>query len=71
MKKKTYRAIIDNDGHITTMIVGGESKKSVTKELTDFFIKTKQIKDYRRFDIHLKEVMYINGEYKTIEQVIL
>lgn len=67
MKKKTYRAIIDNDGHITTMIVGGDSKKSVTKELTDFFIKTKQIKDYRRFDIHLKEVMYINGEYKTIE----
>lgn len=67
MKKKTYRAIIDNDGHITTMIVGGESKKSITKELTDFFIKTKQIKDYRRFDIHLKEVMYINGEYKTIE----
>ena len=67
MKKKTYRAIIDNVGHITTMIVGGESKKSVTKELTDFFIKTKQIKDYRRFDIHLKEVMYIDGEYKTIE----
>lgn len=67
MKKKTYRAIIDNDGHITTMIVGGESKKSVMKELTDFFIKTKQIKDYRRFDIHLKEVMYIDGEYKTIE----
>ena len=67
MKKKTYRVIIDNDGHITTMIVGGESKKSVTKELTDFFIKTKQIKDYRRFDIHLKEVMYIDGEYKTIE----
>lgn len=67
MKKKTYRAIIDNDGHITTMIVGGESKKSVTKKLTDFFIKTKQIKDYRRFDIHLKEVIYIDGEYKTIE----
>ena len=67
MKKKTYRAIIDNDGHITTMIVGGESKKSVTKELTDFFIKTKQIKDYRRFDIHLKEVMYIDGEYISIE----
>ena len=39
MKKKTYRAIIDNDGHISTMIVGGVSKKSVTKELTDFFIK--------------------------------
>lgn len=67
MKKKTYRAIIDNDGHVTTMIVGGESKKSVTKELTDFFMKTKQIKDYRKFEVHLKEVMYIDGEYKTIE----
>ena len=33
MKRKTYRAIIDNDGHITTMIVGGLSKKSVTKGL--------------------------------------
>ncbi len=67
MKKKTYRAIIDNDGHITTMIVGGESKKSVTKELTDFFIKTKQIKDYRRFDIYLKEVVMVDGKYVEVE----
>ena len=37
-----YYGNIDNDGHITTMIVGGVSKKSVTKELTDFFMKTKQ-----------------------------
>ena len=67
MKKKTYRAIIDNDGHITTMIVGGESKKSVTKELTDFFIKTKQIKDFRKFEIYLKQVVYINGKYIEVE----
>ena len=67
MKKKTYRAIIDNDGHISTMIVGGVSKKSVTKELTDFFIKTKQIKDYRKFEIHLKEVVYVNGKYEIVE----
>ncbi len=67
MKKKTYRAIIDNDGHISTMIVGGVSKKSVTKELTDFFIKTKQIKDYRKFEVHLKEVIYIDGKYKSVE----
>ncbi len=67
MKKKTYRAIIDNDGHISTMIVGGISKKSVTKELTDFFIKTKQIKDYRKFEVHLKEVIYINGKYESVE----
>lgn len=67
MKKKIYRAIIDNDGHISTMIVGGISKKSVTKELTDFFIKTKQIKDYRKFEVHLKEVIYINGKYESVE----
>lgn len=67
MKRKTYRAIIDNDGHISTMIVGGVSKKSVTKELTDFFIKTKQIKDYRKFEVNLKEVIYIDGKYKSIE----
>ena len=67
MKKKIYRAIIDNDGHISTMIVGGVSKKSVTKELTDFFIKTKQIKDYRKFEVHLKEVLYIDGKYQSVE----
>ncbi|MCR5146461.1 MAG: hypothetical protein K6B70_03840 [Clostridia bacterium] len=67
MKKKTYRAIIDNDGHINTMIVGGVSKKSVTKDITDFYIKTKQIKDYRKFEVHLKEVLLIDGEYKSIE----
>ena len=67
MKKKTYRAIIDNDGHITTMIVGGYSKKSVTKELTDFFMKTNQIKDFTKFDIYLKQVVYIDGEYIEVE----
>lgn len=67
MKKKTYKAIIDNDGHITTMLVGGISKKSVIKELTDFFMKTKQIKDYRKFDIYLKEVVYIDGNYVEVD----
>lgn len=67
MKKKTYKAIIDNDGHITTMLVGGVSKKSVIKELTDFFMKTKQIKDYRKFDIYLKEVVYIDGNYVEVD----
>ena len=67
MKRKTYRAIIDNDGHITTMLVGGVSKKSVTKELTDIYIKTKQIKDYRRFDIYLKEVVMVDGKYVEVE----
>ena len=67
MKKRIYRAIIDNDGHVSTMLVGGESKKSVTRELTDFYIKTKQIKDFRKFNIYLKEVVLINGKYESIE----
>ena len=67
MKKRIYRAIIDNDGHVSTLLVGGESKKSVTKELTDFYIKANQIKDYRKFNIYLKEVILINGKYESIE----
>lgn len=67
MKKKTYRAIIDNDEHVSTLIVGGISKKSVMKDITDFYMKTKQIKDYRKFDIHLKEVIYVDGKYESVE----
>lgn len=67
MKRKTYRATVVNDGHVTTMIVGGYSKKSVTKELTDFFMKTNQIKDYRKFEIYLKQVVYINGDYVDVK----
>ena len=40
MKRKTYRAIVVNNGKVTTMLVGGYNKKSVKKELTDFFMKT-------------------------------
>lgn len=67
MRKKLYRAIIYNSGEVTTMIVDGESKKSVTKKLTDFFMKTKKIKDYRNFEIYLKEVVYIDGDYHDVE----
>lgn len=67
MKRKTYRATVVNAGHVTTMLVGGYSKKSVIKELTDFFMKTNQIKDYRKFDIYLKQVVYINGDYVDVK----
>ena len=67
MRKKIYRAIIYNNGEVTTMIIDGESKKSVTKKLTDFFMKTNKIKDYRNFEIYLKEVIYINGDYINLE----
>ena len=67
MKRKTYMATIINDGHLTRMLVGGYNKPSVKKELTDFFIKTKQIKDFRKFEIYLKQVVYINGKYIEVE----
>lgn len=67
MKRKTYRATIVNNNKVTTMLVGGYNKKSVKKELTDFFMKTNQIKDFRKFEIYLTQVEYINGEYLNIE----
>lgn len=67
MKRKTYRAVIINDGNVITMLVGGYNKKSVKKELTDFFMKTKQIKDFRKFEVYLKQVIYVGGEYLDIE----
>ncbi len=67
MKKKTYRATIVNNGHTTIMLVGGYNKPSVKKNLTDFFIKTNQISNYKNFEIYLKQVVYIDGEYIEVE----
>ncbi len=67
MKRKTYKAIIVNSGRVTTMLVGGYNKKSVKKEITDFFMKTKQISDFRNFEIYLKQVVYVNGDYIEVE----
>ncbi len=67
MKRKTYRATIVNNGKVTTMLVGGYNKKSVKKEVTDFFMKTKQIEDFRKFEVYLTEVIYINGDYYDAE----
>ncbi len=67
MKRKTYKATIVNSGHTSIMLVGGYNKPSVKKSLTDFFIKTNQIKDFRKFDIYLKQVVYIDGEYIEVE----
>ena len=67
MKRKTYRATIINNGHTSVMLVGGYNKPSVKKHLTDFFMKTNQIKDFRKFEIYLKQVVYIDGEYIEVE----
>ncbi|MDO4962822.1 MAG: hypothetical protein Q4E75_01805 [bacterium] len=67
MKRKTYRATIINNGHTSVMLVGGYNKPSVKKQLIDFFMKTNQIKDFRKFEIYLKQVVYIDGEYIEVE----
>ena len=67
MKRKTYRATIINNGHTSVMLVGGYNKPSVKNQLTDFFMKTNQIKDFRKFEIYLKQVVYIDGEYIEVE----
>ena len=67
MKKKTYMATIVNNSKVIKMLVGGYNKPSVKRELTDFFIKTKQIIDYKKFDIYLRQVIYINGNYIEVE----
>lgn len=64
MRRKTYRATIVNSGHTSVMLVGGYNKSSVKKQLTDFFIKTNQIKGYTKFEIYLKQVVYIDGNYE-------
>ncbi len=67
MKKKTYMATIINNERVTKMLVGGYNKPSVKKELTDFFIKTNQVKNFTKFEIYLKQVVYIDGNYIEVE----
>ena len=67
MKRKTYRATIINNGHTSVMLVEGYNKPSVKKQLTDFFMKTNQIKDFRKFEIYLNQVVYVDGEYIEVE----
>ena len=67
MKRKTYMATIINNTKVIKMLVGGYNKPSVKRELTDFFIKTKQIINYKKFDIYLKQVIFVDGNYVEVE----
>ena len=67
MKRRTYRAIINNNGRIIKMIVGGKNKQSVKNKLTDFFVKTNQTTDISKLDIFLEEVELKNGRYIIVE----
>ena len=65
MRRKTYRATIINSGHTSVMLVGGYNKPSVKKHLTDFFIKTNQIKDFTKCSLYKRVFLY----YDLVEGV--
>jgi len=60
--KRMYKAFVYlNDGNPITMIIGGSSRKIIIEKLTDFYRK---ISGAAEIEIKLKEVIYINGEYR-------
>ena len=60
--KKMYKAFVYlNDENPLTMIVGGSSRKLIIEKLTDFYRK---ISGAAEIEIKLKEVEYVNGDYR-------
>ena len=60
--KKMYKAFIYlNDQNPLTMIVGGSNRSLVIEKLTDFYRK---VSGAAEIEIKLKEVVYIDGEYR-------
>ena len=68
MKKEiNYRAYIINDHSVETMIVSGINKSSTIKRLTDFYIKSNKILDFKRFRIFLVRVYFDGKDYIELE----
>ncbi len=60
--KKMYKAFIYlNDNDPITMIIGGSSRQLIIEKLTDFYRK---ISGAAEIEIKLKEVEYIDGDYR-------
>ncbi len=60
--KKMYKAFIYlNDNNPITMIIGGSSRQLIIEKLTDFYRK---ISGAAEIEIKLKEVVYIDGNYR-------
>ena len=60
--KKMYKAFIYlNDNDTITMIIGGSSRQLIIEKLTDFYRK---ISGAAEIEIKLKEVEYIDGDYR-------
>ena len=60
--KKMYKAFIYlNDNDPITMIIGGSSRQLIIEKLTDFYRK---ISGAAEIEIKLKEVEYIEGDYR-------
>ena len=57
-----YKAFIYlNDNDTITMIIGGSSRQLIIEKLTDFYRK---ISGAAEIEIKLKEVEYIDGDYR-------
>lgn len=60
--EKMYKAFIYlNDENPLTMIVGGSNRSLIIDKLTDFYRK---ISGAAEIEVKLKEVVYINGDYR-------
>ncbi len=60
--KRMYKAFIYlNDENPIIMIIGGSSRKLIIEKLTDFYRK---ISGAAEIEIKLKEVEYVNGDYR-------
>ena len=60
--KKMYKAFIYlNDNDPITMIIGGSSRQLIIEKLTNFYRK---ISGAAEIEIKLKEVEYIDGDYR-------
>ena len=63
MEIKTYRAIIEINNQIITMIVKGKNRLYLKRSIIDFYKKINMIKDEKDIQIILIRVEYYNGDY--------
>lgn len=63
MEIKTYRAIIEINNEIITMIVKGRNRLYLKRSIIDFYKKINMIKDVKDIQIILVRVERYNGDY--------
>lgn len=66
MEIKTYRAIIEINNEIITMIVKGRNRLYLKRSIIDFYKKINMIKDEKDIQIILVRVEYYDGDYIVV-----